>query len=163
MERPVAVVDLDGVVADVRHRLRHLDGRRKDWNAFFAAAADDPPHPEGLAIVATLAAEHDIVYVTGRPDHLRAVTEHWLEANGIGGHELLMRGAGDRRPAAQTKLGIVRRLATTRQVAVIVDDDEAVLAAMRGAGFDVYPATWERRDESDQRVLRTAQQADGAT
>jgi hypothetical protein len=27
--RPLAVVDLDGVVADVRHRLRHLEGRRE--------------------------------------------------------------------------------------------------------------------------------------
>ena len=37
-ERPLAIVDLDGVVADVRHRLHHLEGRRKDWGRFFAAA-----------------------------------------------------------------------------------------------------------------------------
>ena len=55
-----------------------------------------------------------------------------------------MRGPGDRRPAAQTKLGIVRRLAAERRVAVVVDDDEAVPATMRRAGFDVFPATWER-------------------
>ena len=37
----VAVVDIDGVVADVRHRLHHVADRPKDWRSFFAAAADD--------------------------------------------------------------------------------------------------------------------------
>ena len=36
--RPLAIVDIDGVVADVRHRLHHLDRRPKNWSAFFAAA-----------------------------------------------------------------------------------------------------------------------------
>ena len=160
VDRPLAVVDLDGVVADVRHRLVHLRGR-KNWDAFFNAAGDDPAHPEGLAIVATLAAGHDIVYVTGRPERLRAVTEAWLDDHGVGGHRLLMRGDGDRRPAAQTKVGIVRRLSVERPVAVVVDDDADVLQAMRAAGFTVFEATWERRAASDDDALRAAQQADG--
>ena len=50
-DRPLAFVDLDGVLADVRHRLHHLTGRRKDWDAFFDAAGQDPSHPEGKAVV----------------------------------------------------------------------------------------------------------------
>ena len=49
--RPLAIIDLDGVVADARHRLHHLETRPKDWDAFFAAAVDDDAHPEGVAIV----------------------------------------------------------------------------------------------------------------
>jgi phosphoglycolate phosphatase-like HAD superfamily hydrolase len=45
----LAVFDVDGVVADVRHRLRHVAHGRKNWNAFFAAAADDPPLEIGVA------------------------------------------------------------------------------------------------------------------
>lgn len=163
MDHPLAIVDLDGVVADVRHRLAHLAGRRKDWDRFFAAAGDDPAHPEGLAIVHTLAADHEIVYVTGRPERLRAVTEAWLDEHDIGGRRLLMRPAGDRRPAAQTKLGIVRRLAADRPVAVVVDDDPDVLGAMRSAGFPVFAATWERRAEHEDRALKSAQEEAGAT
>jgi len=66
-ERAIAIVDIDGVVADVRHRLHHITGRPKDWDAFFAEAHADPPHGEGLRIVHTLAADHEVVYVTGRP------------------------------------------------------------------------------------------------
>ncbi len=159
----MAIVDLDGVVADVRHRLGHLTGRRKDWSAFFAAAGDDPAHPEGVAVVTTLADEHEIVYVTGRPESLRAVTERWLDDLGIGGHELVMRGDGDRRPAAQVKVAVARRLARGRTVAVVVDDDEQVLAAMRRAGFTVFAAEWERRDASQDIALARAQERDGAT
>ncbi|MBA3955457.1 MAG: hypothetical protein H0X58_02180 [Acidimicrobiia bacterium] len=46
--RPLAVVDIDGVLADVGHRLHFLDRRPKDWKGFFAAARTDPPHPEGI-------------------------------------------------------------------------------------------------------------------
>jgi hypothetical protein len=159
----VAIVDLDGVVADVRHRLHHLTGRRRDWDAFFAAAGDDPAHPEGLAVVATLTAEHDIVYVTGRPERLRTVTERWLVAHGIGGHELVMRADRDHRPAAQFKVGVARGMAGERPVAVVVDDDAQVLAAMRAAGFTVFPAVWERRAADEAAALAQAQEADGAT
>ena len=45
--RPIAVLDIDGVLADVRHRLHHLDKRPKDWAAFFAAAGRDPAAARG--------------------------------------------------------------------------------------------------------------------
>ncbi len=112
--RPIAIVDLDGVVADVRHRLHFLQNRPKDWDGFFAAAAADPAHPEGLAVVARLADDHEIVFVTGRPDRLRRDTVEWLETYGIGEHRLFMRPDGDRRPAAQVKRELVTALARDR-------------------------------------------------
>ncbi len=75
----LAVIDIDGVVADVAHRLHHL--RRTDagrWGAFFRAAASDPLLAEGAALVAELATSRDIVWLTGRPEHLRPVTQAWL-------------------------------------------------------------------------------------
>ena len=160
---PLAIVDLDGVVADVRHRLHHISGRRKDWDAFFAAAARDDLHPEGAAVVATLATSHEIVFVTGRPDHLRAVTEAWLLEHGLDGHRLVMRPAGDRRPAAVVKVELVRSLAADRAIGVVVDDDDAVLAAMRRAGHPTFAADWEARTTADEAAVRTAQESDGRT
>ncbi len=162
-ERPVAVVDIDGVVADVRHRLHHLSARPKRWDAFFRAADDDAAHPEGLEVVATLAADHEIVYVTGRPEHLRRATEAWLMRHGIGGHRLVMRRTNDRRPAAVMKLQAVRHLAGERTVAVIVDDDQAVLDAYAKAGFTTFPATWEARLLDEARALADAQERQGRT
>jgi phosphoglycolate phosphatase-like HAD superfamily hydrolase len=146
MKRAYAAVDLDGVVADVRHRLHHLAGGRKDWDAFFAGIADDPVHPEGLAVAKELAREHELVYLSGRPERTRAATEQWLARHGAPAGTVLLRRDGDRRPARITKIEILRRLARERPVAVLVDDDAAVCRAAREAGFTVMEATWSRPD-----------------
>lgn len=75
IEPPLGIVDIDGVVADVRHRLSHLEQRPKDWDRFFAAAAHDPVHPEGLAVVERLLVDDEVVFVTGRPARLRVATK----------------------------------------------------------------------------------------
>lgn len=162
-QRPLAVVDLDGVVADVRARLHHVEKRPKDWDAFFAAAVHDAPHDEGLAIVDHLAGDHEVVFLTGRPHRCRDDTRDWLERHGLGGHRLVMRPRGDRRPAAQLKVALLRELAKGREVAVVVDDDTQVVAAMADAGYPTLYATWESRSQGDERALRTAQEIEGRT
>ena len=104
------VLDIDGVVADVRHRLHHLDVQPKNWDAFFAAAKNDRLLAIGADLANTAALTHTIVYFTGRPERLRAATTKWLESNGLPRGRLLMRRDGDRRPAVQTKLQQLRGL-----------------------------------------------------
>jgi hypothetical protein len=161
--RPIAIVDLDGVVADVRHRLHFLQGKPKDWDRFFAAAPADPAHPEGLAVVARLTDDHEIVFVTGRPDRLRRDTVEWLGTYGLGEHRLFMRPDGDRRPAAQVKRELVTGLARDREIGIVVDDDELVLDALRDAGYPTFAADWERRLAEDERALLDAQEVSGQT
>lgn len=162
--RPLAVIDIDGVVADVRHRLHHLERHPKDWTAFFAAAAADPSHEEGLAVVARLVEEdHEVVFLTGRPERLRSATVAWLQRHGLGGHRLVMRPPDDRRPAAVVKVELLEALREGRPVAVVVDDDRRVLAAMAQAGHPTFHADWERRDAAEQQILLEAQEAEGRT
>ena len=142
LTRPLAVFDVDGVLADVRHRLRHVRSRVKDWDAFFGAAVDDPPLPTGVALALESALECDVAYVTGRPERCRADTLAWVARHGLPPGTLSMRGSRDRRPARVAKLELLRRMATDRVVAVVVDDDLAVCRAYEGAGFRVLRATW---------------------
>ena len=169
--------DLDGVLADVRHRLHHLAHRPKDWDAFFAAAVADPPLPEGLAAVAEAARTgHAIVYLTGRPERCRADTLEWLAAHGLPDGQLFMRDDTDRRPARFTKVARLRRLAREAEIAVLVDDDAAVVESVRSAGFPVLHATWMDEQPSpstsgselsthdnDRAVLFEAQEGEGRT
>lgn len=157
--RMVAVVDIDGVVADVRHRLHHVTGRPKDWRAFFAAAADDGLLDEGEHTVRSLAAVYDVVYLSGRPERLRRVTEDWLARHGLPSGELRLRPHADFRPSSDFKVEALRAIAATRTVVVLVDDDPRVLDAARAAGFDVLPATWM----GEHPALREAQERDGRT
>jgi phosphoglycolate phosphatase-like HAD superfamily hydrolase len=157
-----AVVDIDGVLADVRHRLRHVTGRPKDWRAFFAAAGDDTLLAEGERTVRALAEVYDVVYLSGRPEGLRRVTEDWFRRHRLPEGTLLLRPEGDYRPSRLYKVEVLRRLARDRTVVVLVDDDERVLSAAREAGFDVLPATWMGSAE-ELPALREAQEEEGRT
>jgi hypothetical protein len=157
--RPLAVIDLDGVVADVRHRLHHVTGRRRDWDAFFDGIDDDDVLPEGRAIADRLAADHEIVYLTGRPERTRSKTEDWLVRHRLPRAEVIMRPEGDRRPARLLKPRLLRQLAAGRSVAVVVDDDAAVCAALEKAGWPVLRADWMPEAPS----LRRAQESEGRT
>lgn len=140
--RPVAVIDVDGVVADVRHRLSHLDRRPRDWDGFFAGACDDPPLAPGIERVQELATDHDIVWLTGRPEHLRDTTLAWFARHDLPSGRLIMRRGNDRRPARVVKRAELRRLATGRSVKIVIDDDPAVVTALAADGWPVELADW---------------------
>ena len=141
-DRPLAVFDIDGVLADVRHRLHHVEGRPKDWDRFFAAAADDPPLETGVQLARASAQDCDVVYLTGRPERCRADTLAWLDRHGVPAGPLSMRRGRDFRPSRVAKLELLRRLAKGRTVAVAVDDDPLVCDAYERAGYPVLRATW---------------------
>jgi phosphatidate phosphatase APP1 len=157
------VFDVDGVLADVGHRVHHLDGPRKDWRSFFAAAATDPPLTAGLQLAQELAADHDLGYLTGRPETLRRVTQRWLTRHGLPVGPLWMRPRGDFRPARVMKLEALRLLGADQEIEVVVDDDAEVVAALRDAGYAVLHATWAAYSPGDTRALRHAQEGEGRT
>lgn len=153
----IAVFDIDGVVADVRHRLHHLH-RHTSWGAFFGAADADPLLDVGARLVSDLADLHEIVWLTGRPEWLREVTSEWLAGHALPGTELHMRPDGDYRPARIYKLDVLRGLAE-REIAAFVDDDREVIDAALGAGLPAVLADWVPRDGA----LRDAQEREGRT
>jgi hypothetical protein len=141
------VLDIDGVLADVAHRVRHVQRSPKDWEAFFAGMADDPVLAEGLRLAWELAEDHDVVYLTGRPARFTEVTRAWLQAHELPGGPVVHRRDGDRRPASVAKTALLRAIAARATVRVVVDDDPAVCAAYRALGLDVVQATWAQQPD----------------
>lgn len=157
--RPLAVFDLDGTLADSAHRQRFLERKPRDWDAFFAAAPQDPPLAEGVALALRSTEECEVVYLTGRPERCRRDTVEWLAAQGLPEGRVWMRRNDDRRPARRTKLDILRRLARDREIHVLVDDDELVCDEAERAGFRVVRARWATASAA----LRDAQEREGRT
>ncbi len=160
----VAVFDVDGVLADVRHRLHHVERSPKDWPAFFAAMDDDAPLEVGIALALDQSgAGHKIVYLTGRNESYRALTVAWLSRHGLPEGRLVMRRDSDRRPARLFKPDALRRIGSASRVVAVVDDDEAVVAVLRRDGWPVLHATWMTQDAStaEQQSLFDAQEVDG--
>ncbi|MFD4576217.1 hypothetical protein ACFWNK_27145 [Streptomyces sp. NPDC058417] len=156
---PLAVFDLDNTLAATAHRQPFLERRPRDWDAFFAAAPDDPPIPEGVALARESARACEVVYLTGRPERCRADTLEWLARHGLPEGRVFMRRDGDRRPARRTKLELLRRLARGREVRFLVDDDETVCDDAEAAGFTVVRARWA----APSATLRSAQGREGRT
>lgn len=148
----MAVFDIDGVVADVRHRLHFIEGRRRDWVRFHQSAVDDPALVEGITLVKDLGAHHEIAWLSGRPEWLRSVTDGWLAKHGLPHAEIHLRGNSDRRPARLFKLAVLRGL-SARSIAAFVDDDTEVVQAAIAAGYPAILADWVPRASS----LREAQ------
>ena len=162
----VAVFDIDGVLADVRHRVHLVDRRRhRDWDAFFAAAVSDPVLPEGLQAVSQASADGlAIAYLTGRPERCREDTEAWLARYALPPGSPLMRPDHDRRPAREFKVEALRGLDRGSSVAYLVDDDAAVVEAARAAGFPVMHARWmEGGTDGVDRILYDVQETEGRT
>lgn len=158
-KRPLAVFDLDNTLADTAHRQRFLERKPRDWDAFFAAAPQDPPLAEGIALARQSAEDCEVVYLTGRPQRCRRDTLDWLAAQGLPEGRVYMRRDDDRRPARRTKLETLRRLARTREIRVLVDDDELVCEDAERAGFTVVRARWTAQSAA----LKVAQEREGRT
>ncbi|MGW4750823.1 phosphatase domain-containing protein [Streptomyces chartreusis] len=156
---PLAVFDLDNTLADTAHRQRFLERKPRDWDAFFAAAPQDPPIEEGVAMARASGEECEVVYLTGRPERCRRDTLDWLAAHGLPEGRVYMRRNDDRRPARRTKLEILNRLACTRDIRVLVDDDELVCEDAERAGFTVVRARWT----APSAALKSAQEREGRT
>jgi len=157
--RPLAVFDIDGVLADVRHRLHHIEGHHQRWERFFQAAGRDPLLEEGAQRLRDALVDHDVIYLTGRPERTRRLTERWLARHGLPTGPLLMRPDDDDRPARYLKRSVLRRLSRTREVVSVLDDDPAVVSVLAADGWPVELATWLPHSST----LRSAQQDKGRT
>jgi len=167
----VVFLDIDGVLANTRHREHHVEQISKQWGKFFDAMPDDGLHNEGLALYKALEASGaTIVYLTGRNEHYRTHTANWLFEHGFSlKWDLVMRPAGFSMPLARWKTEVLylavgqksysyihpwwsagfplggdpsNALATDSQV-VIVDDDARVIQAAEDAGFTALQAGWQ--------------------
>jgi phosphoglycolate phosphatase-like HAD superfamily hydrolase len=140
--RPLAVFDIDGVLADVRHRLHHLEARPQRWERFFQAADRDPVLVEGAERLRAALVDHDVMYLTGRPERTRRLTERWLARHDLPTGPLVMREDDDYRPARYLKRDVLRTLAEHREIASVLDDDPAVVRMLTKDGWPVELATW---------------------
>lgn len=155
----IAVIDIDGVVADVRHRVHHVAVEPKHWGAFFSAAPDDPVLEQGVVTVRKLAEVYEIFYLSGRPEHCRQDTLDWFERHDLPPGELHLRPNNDYRPSRIFKVEMLDRFSQRATVVVFVDDDPMVWESARQAGYDVLPATWMGHLPA----LHEAQEVDGQT
>ena len=133
---PAVLFDIDGVLADAAGRQHFLTGRRKDWDAFFAASVDDPLIEETATLLRLLDPELAVVLLTARPTTVLEGTVDWLGRFEVRWDLLAMRPASDRRPSAVVKqeaLAEIRALGL--EVRLAFEDDLRNAEMFRAAGI----------------------------
>jgi predicted kinase len=128
------IFDLDGTLADSSHRMQARDQEDFDWDAAAAGIPNDKPIPKMIEVLMEHhRSGHRIIYMTGREESCRQLTEEWLRHHGLYevAEMLVMRATGDRRPAPDVKLDMLERYCDPAQVSRIYDDDPLVVAFLR--------------------------------
>ena len=133
------VFDMDGTLANLEHRLHHITGEKKDWDAFHAGMVDDGVHGPVAALFRGMRAlGYRIIVSTGRFEANRPQTEKWLEDHMLFHHDLFMRPDGDYRPDYEVKEEMLRDLQIGREnILFVVDDRASVVEMWRRNGLTV--------------------------
>lgn len=125
------IFDIDGTIADLSHRLPHIQKDPKDWPAFFAACGDDTPIDHTIWLAHDLSlANAAIVYVSGRSDECRKTTEAWLKQHALPEGRVYMRKSGDHRPDHQVKVELLEQLRAEGHTPIMAFDDRNSVVKM---------------------------------
>lgn len=131
------VVDLDGTLCQIDHRLHFVRGEgKKNWKAFFEALKDDTPNYWCRHIMDGVKDIHNIILCSGRTDNYEQQTMNWLGKWGIEYHELFMRNRQDFRPDYIVKEIILDfEILTRYEPYFFIDDRKTVVDMWRKRGF----------------------------
>ncbi|WP_174524826.1 hypothetical protein [Burkholderia glumae] len=153
--KPLYIFDLDGTLALIDHRRHFVEGRNKDWRAFFAACIDDAPNVPVIKTLQQLRASGAEIWIwSGRSDEVRTETVKWLCENGCFGgtcrtlpawpfgapERFRMRSAGDQRSDVELKSQWLSEVEPPeyQRLTAVFDDRDSVVAMWRAAGISCF-------------------------
>lgn len=148
-DKQIVIVDVDGTLADSKHRLRKKPTGGTDWEYFFRPELimQDPPFPVVVKWVQELYGHYTVVIVSGRPENKAAQqTVGWLALQGVPYNHIFMRGSGDKRDDTVVKKEILDKLPKNK-IAFAIDDRNRIVDLWRSEGIKCYQVT--SRDEGD--------------
>lgn len=138
MKPKAVIIDLDGTLADIRVRLKHLSGNKKDWKSFNKTIETDELHEWCREIILRFSTDHKIIIVSGRTDDLKKETEAWLKKYDVPYHYIFMRKSNDFRPDNLIKLEIYEKEIRDKfKVIFVLDDRQKVVDMWRAEGLVV--------------------------
>lgn len=142
--KPRAVVfDIDGTLADLKHRLPLLP----NYNAFFDEMHKDTCI-ESVAELARIIYDtgvYQVILSSGRPDSHREETLRWLADNAIPHHRLYMRKTGDYRPDHVIKNEVREKIQEDYHILLVIDDRPKVVEMWRSHGLKVLQPEYNEK------------------
>jgi phosphoglycolate phosphatase-like HAD superfamily hydrolase len=135
-DRNTYIFDLDGTLADIKHRRHFVENGKKDWDAFFKACVDDKPNYPIIKICRGLRfAGFKVLIVSGRNESVRRQTEQWLQKYLIKYEGLIMRPEKDYTPDCELKLRWLNERLPKKHIIAVFDDRKRVVDMWRKQGY----------------------------
>lgn len=142
------VCDIDGTIANLKHRLPFVKNtEKKDWKAFFNAMSEDKVISKNVKLIREYQKEgYPIIFVSGRPDSHRDVTKEWIENTAfkstkfIEGEDyatILMRRSIEHKPDNEVKEDILKTYLKPENVHLVIDDRPRVIEMWRSYDIEV--------------------------
>lgn len=131
------IVDIDGTIANSKHRAHYITDGHRDWDSWHAHAHKDTPIEEVVNIV-RMASEKGfaIVLCTGRDEKCRPETIAWLNENNVPYNDLYMRKLNDRRNDDIVKFELLEQIYEAGYEPVLVlEDRQRVVDMWRAVGI----------------------------
>jgi hypothetical protein len=133
------IFDLDGTLADIRHREWLLKKSPKRWDEFFAKMKGDKPNLQVIEMAKILhQAGFRIVVATGRPERYRKETILWLSQNLVPVAEIYMRPEGDFRSDSILKEEWLSIISEDCEIMGVFEDRKSVVQMYRNCGLTVF-------------------------
>ena len=141
-EKPIVLCDIDGTLADGKHREHFTRGAQKNWDTYYSLLHLDQPIHSVIRAVHYLKEDHTVCLVSGRPDTYQRETIQWLKEHNVPWDYLFMRSGSDKREDSIIKKEILDHLPKER-IDLVMDDRPRVIRMWRENGLKVYAARGE--------------------
>lgn len=140
IKKDIIIVDIDGTLADITHRLHFINGnpKNRDWDSFNKEISEDKVKEDILSIVNVFISKGFKIHLkTGRAEEYRKNTEIWLFKNKILYDHLDMRANGDYSSDFQVKQSMLDSMLQTDRdrILCVIDDRQQVVDMWRKNGL----------------------------
>jgi len=144
VKKKAIIVDIDGTLADVEHRVHFMHTEPKDWRSFNSNMLEDKLNIWCHQIMQAMKREgQEILLVTGRGEKRRLDTENWLHKHNVNYDGLFMRSHADRREDFLIKKIIYEeRIAPNYDVLFVLEDRLSVVKMWRSIGLICLQCDW---------------------
>tara|TARA_Y200000002_G_scaffold211913_1_gene174835 strand:+ start:1173 stop:1601 length:429 start_codon:yes stop_codon:yes gene_type:complete len=135
--KKTVICDIDGTIADNKHRQHYMEGK-KDWDGFFSEMHLDKPIYQIINKIKILKdSGNEIVFLTGRPEKYRLITENWLKKYFSFEINLLMRKDNDRRNKLEIKKELFIQNFKSSEIECCFENDLELLELWEEIGLSV--------------------------
>lgn len=146
-EKKFLIVDLDGTLCDIAHRVDLAKAGL--WDDFGEALIHDGVIRATKHVLSYLSPFHHVIGLTGRDEKFSDLTWRWMNLKGIGDmfEDILMRPDGDFRPDNEIKIELLEGFfgdkgKVLENVILVLEDRDRVVTSLREYGLTV----WQVRD-----------------